>query len=124
MPQHTHCHTHTHYLSNNTSHHFLIICQPTVVLWQLLHTFFYSSSHNTHNALLSSTCTLFVLCHMNYACSCLSPITKLVSFSPSSSLLSPYYRRLTEPERGCCLIDSCCDVQSALNFRHLIPIRP
>lgn len=115
----------THTISvTSSSHHFLIICQPTLFWWQMLHISFCSSSHNTHTALLSPKCIAFVLCHINYVCSFPSPITKLVSFSLLGSFLSPYYRRLTEPERGCGLIDGCCDVQSALNFRHLIPIRP
>lgn len=118
-----HCCTHTISVTSS-SHHFLIISQPTLFWWQILHISFCSSSHNTHTALLSPKCIVFVLCHMNYVCSFPSPITKLVSFSPSGSFLSRYYRRLTEPERGCGLIDGCCDVQSALNFRHLIPIRP
>jgi len=56
----THTHTHTHYLCNGSGHHVLMICQPTVFWWQILHTSFYSSN-NTHNALRLSTCTLFVL---------------------------------------------------------------
>lgn len=116
-------HTATHYLCNISSHHVLIICQPTAFWWQITaYIFLFFTQY--------PQCTALIYmhpirpCHMNYICSCPSSITKLVSFSLSSSFLSPYYRHLTELERSCCLIDSCCDVQSALNFRYLIPIRP
>lgn len=65
-----HCHTPT---ITSSSHHFSIFSQLSIHLSILLHII-------PQNALLSSTCTLLILCQMNLVCSCPLAFTKLVCF--------------------------------------------